>query len=135
MPEGGALVSGVYELLSQGEVGPNHQDHPARRQRKGGGGLAAYWATDAGLALASAGVAAWGAEPPATNSTASFSGCLDYIWYSRAHWEVVAALELPYAWPAEGSSGDQNPLPPLPNEVFSSDHLPCGFTLRLLPER
>ncbi|KAI8474955.1 MAG: hypothetical protein J3K34DRAFT_489391 [Monoraphidium minutum] len=33
VPPGGCLVSGVYQLLVSGAVGPSHQDHPSHRAR------------------------------------------------------------------------------------------------------
>ncbi len=51
-----------------------------------------------GLQLRSALAAAWGCDPPVTNKTPQFAGCLDYLWVSPQHWEVAQALELPYCW-------------------------------------
>lgn len=113
-----------------------------------------------GLRLRSVLAAAWGAEPPITNHTASFSGCLDYLWASQQHWQPVAALEMPYSWeaasapPAAGAAGQlgdgrgegqagvdgvaaadpaaiSGRLPPMPNERFPSDHLAVGAQLAL----
>eukprot|EP00887_Chlorella_sp_A99_P006946 scaffold2.g6946.t1 len=158
VPEGGALVSGVYTLLSTGEVPAQHPDHPARRRPNGGPAAARFAPSTSGLRLASASVAAWGAEPPATNCTASFRGTLDYVWLSEGHWEVVEALELPGVRAGSSSAGDDiggcaggagegmssagssessggvPRLRPVPDAEYSSDHLPLAFSLRLPPE-
>ena len=51
-----------------------------------------------------------GWEPPLTTKTASFAGCLDYIWLSRGgddrpHFKVLQTLDLPYEIPTGSDSG------------------------------
>ncbi|PSC74002.1 Ccr4p [Micractinium conductrix] len=145
VPPGGALVGGVYRLLAGEEVDPTHQDHPARRSLGGGARGARDLSTlllgSRPLRLRSAAAAAWGREPPLTNCTPSFRGCLDYCWLSQGHWAVREALELPYRFdpaPPGAPAAVVDPehvtdLPPLPDERHPSDHLPLGFRLTLLP--
>eukprot|EP00475_Leptophrys_vorax_P042049 TRINITY_DN79368_c0_g1_i1.p1 TRINITY_DN79368_c0_g1~~TRINITY_DN79368_c0_g1_i1.p1 ORF type:complete len:498 (-),score=65.16 TRINITY_DN79368_c0_g1_i1:88-1581(-) len=61
-----------------------------------------------------------GEEPPFTNYTATFKGCLDYMWFSVDSFEPVHVSELP----TEEELGSC-----LPNEKHGSDHLPlyCEF--------
>lgn len=35
VPAGSSILSGVYELMSQGQVTPYHRDHPSRRRLQG----------------------------------------------------------------------------------------------------
>jgi CCR4-NOT transcription complex subunit 6 len=160
VPPGQTLTSGVYSLLAGcGQPLPStHPDHPAQRQQRGGGGggashaqqaaqaaqlgqLAGVRLSSGALCLESAAVAAWGREAPVTNKTASFAGCLDYVWLSRGHWAVSAALHPPYRFdrpppgqPAQvADPGDVSDLPPIPNQHFPSDHLALGFRLHMLP--
>jgi CCR4-NOT transcription complex subunit 6 len=129
---GETLVSGAYELMTRGVLGADHPDHPAARRRAEAAPLRAPRLDAAGLALRSACADAWGAEPDHTNRTATFRGCLDYVFYSPQHFEVAAALEMPYGG---GGGGGEAPeggeaLPPLPNEQWPSDHLAVGVQLR-----
>eukprot|EP00198_Chlamydomonas_reinhardtii_P000606 XP_001689941.1 predicted protein [Chlamydomonas reinhardtii] len=110
VPEGGRLVSGVYELLSGGALAPEHPDHPHSRVWQpgtmartvtpaGGEGAPRFPAlplSSSGLRLGSLNALAFGREPPVTNRTAHFAGCLDYVWLSQPHLQVAAALALPY---------------------------------------
>lgn len=84
----------------------------------------------AGLQLQSTHMAARGHEPPLTTKTATFAGCLDYLWCSAGDWAATALLELPYP---QGSGPDPQTveLGTLPNEHFPSDHLAMGADLRL----
>ncbi|KAG2446346.1 hypothetical protein HXX76_000933 [Chlamydomonas incerta] len=98
-PSGRCLVSGVYELLAGGRLGEDHPHHPASPEL-----LAAAVPGDvrlhtSGLRLASAHAVADGREPPATNNSSNFIGCLDYVWLSRGgHWAVSGTLALPYTY-------------------------------------
>jgi CCR4-NOT transcription complex subunit 6 len=147
-PGGGPLVSGVYELLTRGRVGPTHQDHPARRRAAAGldGSAFARVAFDtAGLALRSMHAQALGSEPPLTTRTSTFEGVLDYLFLSEGHWDVPAVLEMPYAHDSSGGGGSggggggggpsEAPshavFPPAPNEVWPSDHFAVGADLLL----
>jgi len=102
--------SGVYELITQGSVAP---DHCAFGDRKYGNftrdGIAhqfsmrsAYNGTD---------------ELSFTNYTPNFSGMLDYIWYSSNALQVRGVLgdvDMEYL----------RRVPGFPNHHFPSDHLP-----------
>ena len=97
-----------------------------------------------GLAFNSAAALAWGSDPPVTNKTDSFSGCLDYVFVSKGDWKVVEALDtLSYPFPPP-SPNDNNSnsnskgktmrelistVAPMPNEDSPSDHLPLCFKL------
>ncbi|GAB4813322.1 hypothetical protein N2152v2_000368 [Parachlorella kessleri] len=129
VPPGSNIVSGVHQLLTEGSLGPSHQDHPAqRRAEEDVFALEHVNFTTSGLQLESALAAAWGCDPPVTNKTPSFAGCLDYVWVSPQHWEVVGALDLPYAWRRgqRAEPAQVQDLPPIPNKDFVSDHLAVG---------
>ncbi|PNW77057.1 hypothetical protein CHLRE_10g420512v5 [Chlamydomonas reinhardtii] len=93
------LVSGVYELLSGGRLEEEHPHHPAcpaLLQAAAPGDVRLH---TSGLRLASAHMVANGREPPATNNSCNFIGCLDYLWLSRGgHWAVAGTLDLPYTY-------------------------------------
>eukprot|EP00955_Chlamydomonas_euryale_P047442 353688-Chlamydomonas_euryale.AAC.3 len=97
-----ACRAGVYTLLASGALPPTHPEHPFTR-RGGAVGEGAAFAkvplTTAGLSLVSAHAAALGHEPPLTTKTATFAGCLDFVWASAAHWRVCRVLAMPYAMP------------------------------------
>ncbi|GAX79216.1 hypothetical protein CEUSTIGMA_g6656.t1 [Chlamydomonas eustigma] len=92
IPEGG-LDSGVYTLLSQGILHPDHADHPYTRQSctpismanssHDAASLAKVPLTSSGLKLSSVHQLSHGWEPPLTTKTTTFAGCLDYIWLSH----------------------------------------------------
>lgn len=74
-------------------------------------------------------------EPTLTTRTSTFSGCLDYIWLSKQHWQVQSTLELPFQEP-EGPPGPPDgvtTLDPCPNAEQPSDHLAIGCEAVLLP--
>ncbi|GFR46881.1 hypothetical protein Agub_g8522 [Astrephomene gubernaculifera] len=149
-PEG--LVSGVYALMTRGRLPPDHPDHPASRRRPGetaNGDFRDVTLTSSGLRLASAYCLAHGRDPPLTTRTATFAGCLDYIFISPQHFEIESTLELPYDDPSssyststEGRSSRswydsvRDPLSdvaftPIPDDVYPSDHLSLAARLRL----
>jgi CCR4-NOT transcription complex subunit 6 len=146
VPEGEELVSGVYELLTKGQITSEHQDHPARRRRiKGDGGsggdfqkLRNIELTSKGFVFNSAAKEAWGSEPLFTNRTPGFTGCLDYIFFSAKNFfEVSEILEMPFGSDGSGVVGEEEKeaevlgsFPPIPNEVWPSDHLAVGAKLR-----
>lgn len=96
-------------------------------------------------------------DPPLTTRTNNFAGCLDYIFVSPRHFDVLRTLELPYEHssgeeaprgdPGRGGAGGGKgeaagtypgvrdpmdvPFPPIPNEVFPSDHLSLAVVLGL----
>lgn len=75
-------------------------------------------------------------EPTLTTRTKSFSGCLDYIWLSKQHWQVASTLEMPYAEPA-GAPGPpegvaEEEFGACPNKAQPSDHLAVGCEAVLL---
>jgi hypothetical protein len=86
VPEGGVLVSGVYQLLSSGTLPSDHQHHPSRCRRRPAGDAATLKQlafTTAGWQLASAYREADGHEPALTNKHRGFAGCLVRGWYAR----------------------------------------------------
>eukprot|EP00884_Botryococcus_braunii_P020456 jgi/Botrbrau1/7094/Bobra.0165s0116.1 len=127
VPVGGYISSGAYELLSTGSLPDTAPDHP--RQRRAAYDVQAL--TTAGLRWESAMLAANGKEPPLTNKTSTFAGCLDYIWMQQGKWEVLATLGLPYPEDA-GPQPECVDLPPCPNPQQPSDHLPIACKLQLL---
>lgn len=135
VPPGEKLVSGVYEILTQGSVPPAHPDHPSQRAKRGADAatLRQVELSTSGLQLQSGNVASWGAEPSFTNRTPGFSGCLDYV-FTSPHFEVVSALEMPYAWNTEAPEAALEEVdslfPVIPNEAWPSDHLAVGCKLR-----
>jgi CCR4-NOT transcription complex subunit 6 len=70
-----------------------------------------------------------GSEPPLTNKTDKFAGCLDYVFVSKGDWEVVSGLGMPYGADAPAEPADVV-FPPIPNEIYPSDHLAVGCRLR-----
>ncbi|GIL47037.1 hypothetical protein Vafri_3872 [Volvox africanus] len=128
-PDG--LVSGVYTLLTRGSLPTDHPDHPASRRRLGETSNLDFRGLDlttAGLRLASAYCLANGREPPLTTRTATFAGCLDYIFVSPQHFDVTSTLDFPYDLPLGSYDTVRDPLsdvkfPPIPNGAFPSDHL------------
>ncbi|EFJ50976.1 hypothetical protein VOLCADRAFT_88142 [Volvox carteri f. nagariensis] len=129
------LVSGVYTLLTRGSLSPHHPDHPASRRRPGetsNPDFRGVELTTAGFKLASAYCLANGRDPPLTTRTATFAGCLDYIFVSPQHFDVTETLGMPYDMPY---GAVRDPLsdvafPPIPNEVFPSDHVSLVAMLR-----
>eukprot|EP01023_Acetabularia_acetabulum_P018300 TRINITY_DN19246_c0_g1_i1.p2 TRINITY_DN19246_c0_g1~~TRINITY_DN19246_c0_g1_i1.p2 ORF type:complete len:279 (-),score=41.61 TRINITY_DN19246_c0_g1_i1:238-1074(-) len=109
------LVSGVYNLMSKGQLNSEHHDHPLPRRR-----------TEEKLVFDTAGFnfdsvyqKIDGEEPPHTNKTSDFQGCLDYVFVSP-HWQVKELLQvLPQ---------DSDPYLTL---GYPSDHLAIGGTLSL----
>jgi len=58
-------------------------------------------------------------EPYLTTKTASFHGCLDYVFFSGL--DVVSVEPLP-----EGALDVSVPFFPIPSDEYPSDHLPIG---------
>lgn len=74
-----------------------------------------------------------GREPPLTTKTPGFAGCLDYLWLSESHFEVLQTLEMPYGGADEITDPDDvTDLPPLPDEHHPSDHIAMGCVVKLL---
>ena len=141
VPAGGELVSGVYELLTKGQIQPEHQDHPAtRKKRKKGknqesGGsdqLHDIELSSKGFIFSSAALEAWGSEPMFTNRTAGFTGCLDYIFFTSNFFQISEILKMPFGCSEEEEEEAEvmRKFPPIPNSVFPSDHLAVGAKVR-----
>ena len=154
VPEGGVLVSGAYQLLTQGSITAQHQDHPAERRRRRkdddrSGGindeaeLVAMKLNTGGFTFASAAKTAWGEEPAFTTKTPGFTGTLDYVFYTPENFEVCEILEMPFGEQAGGEEEDKeeeqkkdfnfdssNLFPFIPDAVWPSDHLAIGAKLR-----
>jgi len=110
---------------------------PAAAAATGGAAASPTEFTTHGLQLHSAYAAARGFEPPLTNKHPSFAGCLDYVWVSRAGFEVVGVLRMPYEQ-QQGLAGMRE-LPAsavafgsIPDGTWASDHLAVGAVLKLL---
>eukprot|EP00200_Dunaliella_tertiolecta_P015590 CAMPEP_0202413952 /NCGR_PEP_ID=MMETSP1128-20130828/31237_1 /ASSEMBLY_ACC=CAM_ASM_000463 /TAXON_ID=3047 /ORGANISM="Dunaliella tertiolecta, Strain CCMP1320" /LENGTH=362 /DNA_ID=CAMNT_0049020253 /DNA_START=89 /DNA_END=1177 /DNA_ORIENTATION=+ len=119
------LTSGVYKLLSEGELPTSHHDHPVTRRpataaagqpKSSPSAMCTAPLTSSGIHFQSVYLAACGKEPDITTRTATFSGCLDYIWITPHELNVLDVI------PVE----DQGPIP---NSQNASDHLPIGATL------
>ncbi|CAD7696017.1 unnamed protein product [Ostreobium quekettii] len=129
--DGRHLTSGTYELLRVGELDSSHPHHPLRRNHSGrprGGHIWGLKFSTSGRTFESAYHKVHGCEPLVTNKTDDFEGCLDYIYLSKGHFNVLETLSMPY-----DSAGLENPkhvvLPPMPNAMFPSDHLALGATV------
>ncbi|GIL59916.1 hypothetical protein Vafri_14576 [Volvox africanus] len=161
VPPGG-LMSGVYTLLAQGSLPPEHPDHPATRVWEDEGPCSPgeerfpqLHLTSAQLQFTSLNAEAFGREPPLTTRTASWAGCIDFVWLSRGDFSVASALAMPYddgGLPPLGPDADStggcgrgsraptwcDPLSdvrfsPIPDEFFPSDHLAVGGDVVVLP--
>ena len=153
--DGTALISGAYQLLTQGLIESSHQDHPASRREAESTALESVKFSSGGLKLASTAVESWGKEPPFTTKTPGFSGTLDYIFYTPEKFDVVEMLEMPYKWEMgkNHSDGEKDnflmggegmerkeeensgrvvakEFDFVPDEVWPSDHLAMGTTFR-----
>jgi len=87
-----------------------------------------------GLELQSAYFAARGNEPPVTNKHPSFTGCLDYLWFTPHHLEVLGHLAMPYetlGYNRVSGNPDAVAFASIPNAVWPSDHLAVGGVFRL----
>lgn len=132
---GGTLISGVYQLMTTGSVDATHQDHPYVRHLQDG-------SNGAGGALTTAGVGAFASamaqrplernckEPLFTVRSASFQGCLDYIFYYREWFDVVEVLEMPYEDEEHLKEEVMRAFGPIPDEAWPSDHLAVGCRLQ-----
>eukprot|EP00798_Chlamydomonas_sp_ICE-L_P015345 gene15345-21431_t len=178
IPSGGSLQSGVYTLMGEGTLPPTHHEHPfTRRAFKDSGSIASSSSdedidleslprcsvsedfrgvdlTSSGLELRSTHMLAHGWEPPLTTKTATFAGCLDYIWVNPGSGlKTEHTLSLPYEFGSSGVAPDgersrkknkrgqnsssgprvvEDPLTQLefssiPDEYFPSDHIAVGL--------
>eukprot|EP01025_Chloroclados_australasicus_P040759 TRINITY_DN4274_c0_g1_i2.p1 TRINITY_DN4274_c0_g1~~TRINITY_DN4274_c0_g1_i2.p1 ORF type:complete len:462 (-),score=43.48 TRINITY_DN4274_c0_g1_i2:575-1909(-) len=109
------LISGVYKLMQNGQLDHGHHDHPLPRRRT----EEKLSFNTAGFKFSSIYYQGEGDEPPTTNKTADFGGCLDYVFVSP-HWQVKQLLQI---------------LPPDCDPYltlgYPSDHLAVGGTLSL----
>ena len=120
------MSSAVCQLLA-GELdaaGPLHREHPATREKQASAALQQLRSCTHGLQLQSMHSQAFGMEPQLATQSASFAGCLDYIWLSH-HWQVHCVLKLPFKLRRGGprTAG----FCATPDDVFPSDHLAIGF--------
>lgn len=129
------LTSGVYDLMSTGQLPVSHIDHPVMRCTLRGDRRRADFPaeplTTSGLKFTSLNFMAEGREPAATNITGTFRGCLDYVWLSQGHFAVRRLLEAP-AGLAAAQRPSEVSLGPIPDAVFPSDHLAVGGEVVLL---
>lgn len=132
---GTAGLSGVYQLLVEGEVPLTNPHHPVvlRRTR---GILLGVDPEDVPefkvLPFKSAYKEYFGSEGPITNASQEFRGCLDYIFYRGAQGKPMEALQLLQALPLP-SAQDLQPHVPLPSPDYPSDHLPLMADFKLAP--
>lgn len=61
-------------------------------------------------------------HPDFTNSTSEFTGCLDYIFYTKNDFELCSLVEVP----------NTNEMRKLPNKDYPSDHLIIGCSLNII---
>ena len=111
--------SGVYELITQGELSGTHKDLASRSYGKfTRDGMHHPFKLRSAYDLIG--------ELSFTNYTPNFTGVLDYIWYSHNTMEVKGLL----------GDVDENYLrsvPGFPNEHFPSDHLALKAEFELKP--
>lgn len=125
--DGTGDLSGVYKLLTQGSVAPEHPHHPVTlRPSKSilrGVGLDDVPVLET-EPFRSAYQEAFGVEGPYTNYTREFRGVLDYILYRGRGLHLCSAIPLPAPEKLKAAG-------PLPSIDFPSDHLPLvvDFTL------
>lgn len=111
--------SAVYQLLSQGDVLPDHGD---MLHFKYGGYANDGFKTN--LSLLSSYSEVLGSEPTFTNYTADFVGALDYIFYTRDWIMCNGVLEPPSLAVVRKNTA-------LPNPQFPSDHIALLVELQL----
>ncbi|KAL6071665.1 Glucose-repressible alcohol dehydrogenase transcriptional effector [Balamuthia mandrillaris] len=110
--------SGVYEFLKAGKLEGSHSDFgPYDYGRYTKLGLSHKLSLDS--AYASVG------EPAFTNFTDNFQGCLDYIFYTQEHLEVLKVLR-----PVD-EAVITSQVGALPNAYMCSDHIPLVTELAL----
>jgi len=117
-------VSGVYKLLTQGKVEVTHPHHPVSLRRSSGilRGVSSTDVPELSVApFQSAYLEALGFEGPITNSSADFTGCLDYILYRSGAPQPMLKLVKVRKLPSEAELAEHMPLP---SSVHPSDHLP-----------
>lgn len=87
-------------------------------------------------------------EPPLTTRTATWAGCIDFVWVTRGSFAVASALALPYSdggrppvgpgpGAAAGGAAWCDPLKDIefeaiPDQRYPSDHLAVGGQVVLL---
>ncbi|TQV95539.1 hypothetical protein V2A60_000729 [Cordyceps javanica] len=105
--------SSVFELMSKGRVAP---DHPELSTHQYGSFTRDGIEHPFSLRDAYAATRGTAAEMPFTNYTPSFSGVIDYIWYSTNTLEVVEVL-------GAMDDADRKRIPAFPNWWFPADHI------------
>lgn len=115
--------SGVYDLLSNGHLPPNHPDFKSHTYGR-------Y--TSEGirhrLGLKSSYAGLNPDELPLTNYTPSYQGFIDYVWYSAANLgvnKVLGEVDRSYLEKVVG----------FPNAHFPSDHVSIASEFRVKPPR
>lgn len=123
LTEDGAAMSGVYRLLTQGNVLLGHPHHPVTL-RPGAGILAGVSKDDVPELEVAPFRSAYhevnGCEGPITNVSRDFRGCLDYILYRGGVGRQLRPLSV---WPLP-SLEELLPQLPLPSVSHPSDHFP-----------
>ncbi|KAH3745417.1 glucose-repressible alcohol dehydrogenase transcriptional effector [Pelomyxa schiedti] len=103
-------VSGVYSFLRDGHLAPNHPDFNGFKY-----GDYSIKGLTHNLQFASA-YSNFG-EPPYTNFSSEFSGCIDYIWHTTPNTAVTSVL------PVLSKEVVSQQKIPFPNAVTPSDHV------------
>mmetsp|Transcript_22597 Transcript_22597/g.70163 ORF Transcript_22597/g.70163 Transcript_22597/m.70163 type:complete len:453 (+) Transcript_22597:108-1466(+) len=119
VPPGGFRESGVFQLLSMGQLTRHHGEHPgARGWDNSLGALSAH-----GLSMESMWVARNGrGAPPVTTRTRDFAGGIDYIFISRGDFKVLSTLSMPYEQEREIDPENVD-FESIPSGTWPSDHL------------
>lgn len=108
--------SAVYEFLGDGVIERSHPELDIAQERVQI--LPELHNIVHNIELASAMETALGGEPYFTNYTATFKGCLDYIWYTPSRLRVLAVYNIP-----DERSFEIQGLEGLPAVNYPSDHL------------
>ena len=124
LPPGG-LVSGVYELITEGSLPQSHLDHPHARDPEICKGVPPLKSS---LRLRSAMRVACGSEPLLTTKTADFCGTLDYVFVNHPG-AVLRVLDMP-----PQNEEEARAFPPIPDGAnWPSDHLPLVVDIAVAP--
>jgi len=113
--------SGVYDLLANGTV---PSDHPDFMSHVYGNYTSEGLRHKLGLKSAYASIG----ELPTTNYTPSFSGVIDYIWYSTNNLTVTSVL-------GEVDTNYLSKVVGFPNVHYPSDHVSIASRFRVKPPK
>eukprot|EP00568_Trieres_chinensis_P006705 CAMPEP_0183296274 /NCGR_PEP_ID=MMETSP0160_2-20130417/3902_1 /TAXON_ID=2839 ORGANISM="Odontella Sinensis, Strain Grunow 1884" /NCGR_SAMPLE_ID=MMETSP0160_2 /ASSEMBLY_ACC=CAM_ASM_000250 /LENGTH=671 /DNA_ID=CAMNT_0025457873 /DNA_START=45 /DNA_END=2056 /DNA_ORIENTATION=+ len=119
----------VYDLLSRRAVHPGHPDVNVSHDDNGSGPdiLPDPMSIVHSFQLGSVYAAVLGEEPRATNFTQSFTGVLDYLWYSATNLRPLSAAPVPE------DSVLMRHGEALPSTQHSSDHVMLISDMQIVP--